>query len=225
MEISMNSRPSILQFSSVAQSRLTLQHHGLQHARPPCPSPTPRAYSNSCPLSQQCHPTISSSDIPVSSCLESFPASGPFQMTQFFASSSQSIGVSASTSVLPVNIQDWFPLGWTGCISLLSKGLSRVFSNITVQKHQFLSAQLSFGEGNGTPLQYSCLENPMDGGAWKAAVHGVAEGRTRLSNFTFTHWRRKWQPTPEFLPGEFQGQGSLVAALWGHTESDTTEVT
>ena len=75
------------------------------------------------------------------------------------------------------------------------------------------------------PLQYSCLEKPMDGGAWKAAVHGVAEGRTRLSNFTFTHWRRKWQPTPEFLPGEFQGQGSLVAALWGHTESDTTEVT
>ena len=82
------------------------------------------------------------------------------------------------------------------------------------------------GEGNGTPLQYSCLENPVDGGAWKAAVHGVAEGRTRLSDFTFTHWRRKWQPTPLFLPGESQGQGSLVGCrLWGRTESDTTGAT
>ena len=82
------------------------------------------------------------------------------------------------------------------------------------------------GEGNGTPLQYSCLENPMDGGAWKAVVHGVAEGRTRLSNFTFTHWRRKWQPTPVFLPGESQGWGSLMGCrLWGRTESDMTEVT
>ena len=82
------------------------------------------------------------------------------------------------------------------------------------------------GEGNGTPLQGSCLENPMDGEAWKAAVHGVAEGRTRLSDFTFTHWRKKWQPTPVFLPGESQGRGSLVGChLWGHTESDTTEVT
>ena len=86
------------------------------------------------------------------------------------------------------------------------------------------------GEGNGTPLQYFCLENPMDGGAWKAAVHGVAEGRTRLNDFlslfTFMHWRRKWQPTPVFLPGESQGRGSLVGCrLWGHTESDTTEAT
>ena len=87
-----------------------------------------------------------------------------------------------------------------------------------------------FGEGNGTPLQYSCLENPMEGGAWKAAAHGIAEGRTRLSDFTtlftFMHWRRKWQPTPVFLPGESQGRGSLVGCrLWGHTESDTTEAT
>ena len=84
----------------------------------------------------------------------------------------------------------------------------------------------SFREGNGTPLQYSCLENPMDGGAWQAAVHGVAKSLIRLSDFTFTHWRRKWQPTPVFLPGESQGQGSLVGCrLWGHTESDTTEAT
>ena len=82
------------------------------------------------------------------------------------------------------------------------------------------------GEGNDTPLQYSCLENPTDGGAWKTTVHGVTEGQTRLSNFTFTHWRRKWQPTPVFLPGESNGRGSLVGChLWGHTESDTTEVT
>ena len=104
---------------------------------------TPRVYSNSCPLSQWCHPTIPSSVVPVSSCLQSFPASGSFQMRQLFALSGQSIGVSASTSVLLMNIQDWFPLGWTGWISLQFKGLSRVFSNTTVQKHQFFSAQLS----------------------------------------------------------------------------------
>ena len=98
----------------------SLQPHGLQHARPPCPSPTPRACSKSCPLSRWCHPTISSSDVPFSSCLQSFPASGSFQMSQFFTSGGQSIGVSASTSVLPKNIQDWFPLGWIGWIFLLS---------------------------------------------------------------------------------------------------------
>ena len=100
-------------------------------------------YSNSCPLSQWCHPTISSSVVPFSFCLHSFPASGSFQMSQHFASGGQRIGVSASTSVLPVNIQDWFPLGWIGWISLQSKGLSRVFSNTTVQKHQFFGTQLS----------------------------------------------------------------------------------
>ena len=117
--------------------------HGLQHARLPCLSPTPRAYSNSCPSRQWCHPTISSSVIPFSSCLWYFPTSGSFQMSQFFTSGGQNIGVSASTSVLPMNIQDWFPLWWTGWMSLLSKGLSRVFSNTTVQKHQFFGAQLS----------------------------------------------------------------------------------
>ena len=121
----------------------SLWPHVLQHARPPCPSPTPRVYSNSCPLSRWCHPTISSSLVPFSSCLQSFPASGSFQMSQFFASGGQSIGFSASTSVLPMNIQDWFPLGLTHWISLQSKELSRVFSNTTVQKHQFFSTQLS----------------------------------------------------------------------------------
>ena len=130
------------QFSSSVVSE-SLRPHGLQHARPPCPSPNPRAYSNSCPSSRWCHPTISSSVVPFSSRLHSFPASGSFQMSQFFASGGQIIGVSASASVLPMNIQDLFPLGWTHWISLQSKGLSRVFSNTTVQKHQFFSAQLS----------------------------------------------------------------------------------
>ena len=134
--------PSV-QFSSVTKSCLTLQPHEPQHARPPCQSPTPGVYSNSCPLHQWCHPTISSSIVPFSSCPQSFPASGSFQMSQPFTSGGQSIGVLASTSVLPMNIQNWFPLGWTGWISLLSKGLSRVFSNTTVQKHQFFGAQLS----------------------------------------------------------------------------------
>ena len=111
----------------------SLWPHELQHTRPPCPSPTPRACSNSCPLSWWCHPTILSSVIPFSSCPQSFPASGSFRTSQLFASVGWSIGVSASTSVLPLNTQDWSPLGWTGCISLQSKGLSRVFSNTTVK--------------------------------------------------------------------------------------------
>ena len=118
-----------------------LRPHLLQHTRLPCPSPAPRVYSNSCPLSRYCHPTISSSVVPFSSHLQSFPASGSFLMSQFFTSGGQSVGVSASASVLPMSIQGWFPLGLTGLISLLSKGLSRVFS--TVQKHQFFSAQPS----------------------------------------------------------------------------------
>ena len=120
----------------------SLQLHELQHARPPYPSSTPGAYSNSCPSSQWCHPTISSSVVPFSSHLQSFPASRSFPMSQFFTSGGQSFGVSASTSVLPMNIQDWFPLELTGWVSLQYKGLSRVFSNTTVQKHQFFSAQI-----------------------------------------------------------------------------------
>ena len=121
----------------------SLWPHGLEHARLTCPLPTPRACSNSCPLTQWCHPAISSSVIPFSSCFQSFLASWSFPVNQFFASGGQSRGASASASVLPMNIQDWFPLGWTGWISLQSKGLSRVFSNTTVQKHQFFGAQLS----------------------------------------------------------------------------------
>ena len=121
----------------------SLWPHGLQHTRLPCPSPTPRACSNSCPLSRWCHPTISPSVIPFSSCHQSFPASGSFPVSQFCASGGQSIRVWASTLVLPMNIQDWSPLGWTGWISLQPKGLSRVFSNTTLQKHQFFGTQPS----------------------------------------------------------------------------------
>ena len=121
----------------------SLRHHESQHSRPPCPSLTPRVYANSCPSSQWCHPAISSSVIPFSSCPQSLPASGSFPMSQLFASGDQSTGVSASASVLPINTQDWSPLGWTGWISLQSKGLSRVFSNTTIQKHQFFGTQLS----------------------------------------------------------------------------------
>ena len=131
-----------VQFCSVAQSCLTLQPHGPQHARLPCPSPNPRVYLYSCPLNQWCHPTISASVVHFS-CLQNFSASGSFQMSQLFTSGGQSIGVSASTSVLPMNTQDWSPLRWTGWISLQSKGLSTVFYNTTIQKHQFFGAQLS----------------------------------------------------------------------------------
>ena len=206
----------------------SLRTHELQHARPPCPSPTPRVHWDSCPLSQWCHPTISSSVTSFSSCPQSFPTSGSFPMRWLFPSGSKSIG--ALASVLPLNIKGWFPLGLTGLITLHSKGFSRVFSNTTAQKHQFFSAQPSLrrrqqhptpvllpgkshgrrslvgcspwgreesgtterlhfdfslsciGEGNGNPLQCSCLENPRD--------------------------------------------GSLVGCrLWGRTESDTTDLT
>ena len=120
-----------------------LRPYESQHARPPCPWPTPRVYSNSCPSSQWCHPAISPSVIPFSSCPQSLPASGSFPMNQLFASCGQSTGVSASASVLPMNTQDWSPLEWTGWISLQSKALSRVFCNTTVQKHKFFSVQLS----------------------------------------------------------------------------------
>ena len=121
----------------------SLWSHGLQHIRLPCPSPTPEACSNSCPSSQWCHPTMSSSVVPFSSCPQSFPASGSFSVSQFFASGGQTIEVSALASFLPKNTQGWSPSEWTGWISLQSKALSRVFSNTTVQRHQFFGTQLS----------------------------------------------------------------------------------
>ena len=135
-----------------------LQPRGLQHTRPPGPSPIPGACSNSCPSSRWCHPTISSSVVPFSSSLQSFPASGSFPTSQFFTSGGQSIGVSASASVLPMNIQNWFPLGWTSLISLQSKGLSRVFFNTTVQKCQFFVTQLSLSEAK---YKYNSICNQL----------------------------------------------------------------
>ena len=151
-----------VQFSSVqfncSVASDSLWPLGPQHTRPPCPSPTPGVYSNSCPLSRWCHPMISSSVAPFSSCPQFLPASGSLQMSQFFVSGGQSIRVSASTSVLPMKTQDWSPLGWTGWISLQSKGLSRVFSNTTVQKHQFFCIQLS-SQSNSHILTWP-LEKP-----------------------------------------------------------------
>ena len=147
----------VSQFSPSVMSD-SLQPHESQHARPPCPSPTARVHSNSCSLSQWCHPAISSSVFPFSSCPKSLPASGSFPMSQLFAWGGQSIGASTSTSVLPMNTQDWSPLEWTGWISLQSKGLSRVFSNTTVQKHLFFSTQLS--SQSNTHIHTWLLEKP-----------------------------------------------------------------
>ena len=134
-------------FSSIQLSHSVMSSslwpHELQHTRPLCPSPTPRVHPNPCPFSQWCHPTISSSVVSFSSYPQPFPASGSYQMSQLFAAGGQSTGISASTSVLPMNTQDWFPLGWTGWISLQSKGLSRVFSSTIVQKYQYFGTQLS----------------------------------------------------------------------------------
>ena len=133
---------SSVQFSGSVESD-SLQPHELQHARPPCPSQTPRVSTNLCPSSWWCHPAISSSVVPFSSCPQSLPASGSFPVSQLFASGGQSIGVSASASIFTMNTEDWSPFGWTGWISLQSKGLSRVFFNTTVQKHQFFCTQPS----------------------------------------------------------------------------------
>ena len=139
---------SVFSCSVVSDS---LQPHEPQHARPPCLSPTPGVYPNPCPSSWWCHPAISFSVVPFFSCAQSLPASGSFPMSQLFSSGGQSIGASASALILPMNNQDWFPLGWTGWISLQFKGLSRVFSNTSVQKQQFFSTQLSFVQLSATP--------------------------------------------------------------------------
>ena len=147
----------MFQFSHSVMSN-SLWLHESQHSRPPCPSPTPGVYSNSRPSSWWCHPAISSSVVPFSACSQSLPASGSFPMSQLFTWGGQSIGVLASASVLPVNTQEWSPLGWTGWISLQSKGLSRVFSNTTVQKHQFFGAQLS--SQSNSHIHTRLLEKP-----------------------------------------------------------------
>ena len=152
----------ILCCCSATKSCLTLWPHGLQHFRLPCSSLSPRVCSNSCPLSWWCHPPISSYVISFSSCLQSFPASGSFPVSQFFPSRGQSIGVSASTSVLAMNIQDWFPLGWIGWISLQSKGLSRVFCHTTVQKHQFFGAQFSLESNSHIHTWPSIQDHSLD---------------------------------------------------------------
>ena len=141
-----------------------LRTHESQHARPPCPSPTPGVHSNSCPLSRWCHPAISCSVIPFSSCPQSLPASESFPISQLFAWGGQSTGLSALAWVLPMNTQDWFPLGWTGWTSLQSKGLLRIFSNTTVQKHQFFGPQLSSQSNSHIhtwPLEKPWLDGPL----------------------------------------------------------------
>ena len=170
----------------------SLWPHESQHTRPPCPSLTPRVYSNSCPSSRWCHPAISSSVIPVSSCPQPLPASDSFPMSQLFTWGGQSIGVSALASVLSMNTQDWSPLKWSGWISLQSRGLSRVFSNTTVQKHRFFGAQLS-SQSNFHIHTWSLLAP---------------------SNHLFR--RRQWHPTPVLLPGKSHGWRSLVGySPWG----------
>ena len=178
----------------------SLPSHGLQHSRLPCPSSIPGPCSNSSPLTQWCHAAISSTVVPFSSCLQSFSASGSFPVSQFFASGGQRIGVSASPSVLPVNIQGWFILGWT---SLISEKAMAPYSSTLVWKIPRM-------EKLGRLQSMGSLGVRHD---WV----------TSLSIFTFMNWRRKWQPTPVFLPGESQGRRSLVGCcLWGCTESDTT---
>ena len=165
LNTSTNTERILCQFSRSVVSD-SLWPHELQHAKPPCPSLTPGVHPDSCPTSQWCHPAISSSVIPFSSCPQSFPASGSFPVSQLSASGGPSIGLSASTSIPPMNTQDWSPLGWTGWISLLSKRLSRVFSNTTVRKHQFFSAQLSSYSNSHIhtwPLEkpYPWLDGPL----------------------------------------------------------------
>ena len=189
----------------------SLRPRGLQHTRLPCLSPTPGTCSNSYPSGWWCHPTISSS-VPHFFCLQSFLASGSFLMSQFFASGGQSIRVSAPVLVPPMNIQDWFPLGLTGLISLLSKRLSSVFSSITVQKHQFFGTQISLCSAS----HISCMD-----------IHDYWKNYSLdYTDLCGQWWRRAWQLTPVFLPGESHGQRSLERyRTQGAKESDMTEAT
>ena len=200
--------------------------YGLQHTRLPCPSPTPRAYSNSRPLSQWCHPTISSSVIPFSSCLQSFPATGSFPLSQFFTSRGQNIGASASADVLPMNTEGWFPLGLTGWISLLYKGPSSIFSNTTVQKYQLFCAQLYFWfkshihtdlcqQSNVSVFLICCHRLAIAFLprskclliSWAQSLLAVILEPRKIKSVTggefwqtMVHWRREWQTTSVFWP-------------------------
>ena len=245
----MNNNDSTLRHVRFSRSVMSnyLQPQGPQHSRLPCPSPSPGVCSNSCSLSRWCHPTISCFVAPFSSCLQSFPASGSFLISQFFPSGGQSIGVSASPSVFPMNIQDWSPLGWTGLTSLQSKGLSRAFSNTIVQKHQFFSTQLSFMVQLSYP--YTTTRKTITLTRWTFVVKVMSQLFNMLSGFIMASlvaqrvknlpavqetqfrslgWedpqRRKWQPTPVFLPGKSHGWRSLAGySPWGGKESNTNE--
>ena len=153
----------------------SLRPHESQHTRPPCPSPTPGVHSDSCPSSPWCHPAISSSVVPFSSCPQSLPASGSFLMSQLFAPGGQSIGVWASVSVLPMNIQGWFPLGLTGLIFVVQETLKSLLQHHNLKASVLLCSVLFSWRRKWQPTLYSCLENPMDRGAWWATVHGVAK--------------------------------------------------
>ena len=176
-----NNGHSSVQFSRSVVSD-SLWPHESQHAKPPCPWPTPGVYSNSCPSSQWCHSAISSSVVPFSSCPQSLPASGSFPMSQLFTWAGQSTGVSASASVLPMNTQDWSPLGWTGWISLQSKGLSRVSSNTTVQKHQFFGTQLSWTPKNKVRDNFGGSKITADGDCSHEIKRHLLLGRKAMTN-------------------------------------------
>ena len=235
-------------FSSVQFSRSvvsdSLRPHESQHARPPSPSPTPGVHPNSCPSSWWCHPAISSSVLLFSSCPQSLPASGSFPMSQLFTWSGQSIGVSASASVLPMNTQDWliYNVMLTSAVQQSDSDIywagQKVCLNFPIS---YWKIQMNFNFF-GLPM-YVVLEKAMAPHsstlAWKipwmekpgrlqslGSLRVRHDWATSLSLFTFVNWRGKWQPTPVFLPGESRGPGGLMGCrLWGHTESDTTEVT
>ena len=217
---------STVQFSPSVMSD-SLRPHESQHAKPPCASPTPGVHSNSCPSSRWCHPAISSSVVPFSSCSQSLPASESFPTSQLFAWGGQSTGVSAFTSFLPKNTQGWSPLVWTGWISLQSKGLSRVFPSTTVQKHQFFSTQLFFTVQLSHPYMTTGKTIALTRRTFVGKVMSLLFNMPSKLVISFLPRSKRllisWQ---QFLPGESQGWGSLVGCrLWGHTESDMTEAT
>ena len=207
---------SSVQFSSVAQSCLTLQPHGLQHARPHCPSPAPGVHPNPCPSSRWCHPAISSSVVPFSSCPQSFPASASFPVSWLFTSGGQNVGASTSASVLPANIQDWFPLGLTDLISLLSKGLLRVFSSTAIRKHQFFGTQPSswssshictwlletpsgyWGSNLITRRKKICFSEFFLRGAWLMLTIEMSDSQNFMSTHSVTELLTIRTPRPSF---------------------------